>query len=163
MRAALFLSATLLAASSAVFAQSAAPAAAGQHPAAPQPTAAQQAELVQRNQKMAGAALQVAQLVDAGKAGEVWDGASPIAKKIVTRDAFIKQIIADRAELGALVSRKALQVTYPVSNGKELPAGIYANVVFYTTFTKGKAPVREMVSFHLENDRVWRVSGYTLH
>jgi len=35
-------------------------------------------------------------------------------------------------------------------------------VAFATRFANEKAVVRELVSFHLDNDHVWRVSGYTL-
>jgi hypothetical protein len=116
----------------------------------------------QQNQKMAQAALQVALLVDHQKIGEVWDGASPIAKQLVTRDAFVRQITADRQTVGALVSRSVASVTYRQSDGKQLPSGIYANVAFATRFANTQQTVRELVSFHLDGDRVWRVSGYTL-
>jgi hypothetical protein len=160
MRAKLILSAVLLAAAPLAFAQSAAT----QAPAGAQPTAAQQAAQAQLNQKMANAAAQVAQLVDAGKMGEVWDGASPIAKKAATRDIFIKQISTDRATLGPLTSRTVHDVSYSKSDGKgkDLPVGIYANVAFASKFANAKAPVRELVSFHLESDKTWRVTGYTL-
>jgi hypothetical protein len=156
MRAQLILSTMLLAVAPLVFAQSAAPAASAQ------PTPAQQAAQAQMNQKIANAAGQVAQLVDAGKMGEIWDNASPIAKKATTRDAFIKQISADRATLGPLTSRAVRGVSYSKSDGKSLPQGIYANVAFASKFAKAKAPVRELISFHLENDKTWRVTGYTL-
>ena len=116
----------------------------------------------QQNQKMAQAALQVALLVDHQKIGEVWDGASPIAKQLVTRDAFVRQITADRQTVGALVSRSVASVTYRQSDGKQLPSGIYANVAFATRFANTQQTVRELVSFLLDGDRVWRVSGYTL-
>ncbi|MEP6897920.1 MAG: DUF4019 domain-containing protein [Rhodanobacter sp.] len=156
MRAKFFVSALLLAVTSTAFAQSAAPAAAAQ------PTAAQQAAQAQMNQKMVNAAVQVAQLVDAGKMGEIWDSASPIAQKASTRDVFVKQISTDRATLGALTSRTVQGVGYSKSDGKKLPEGIYANVAFASKFANAKAPVRELVSFHLESDKTWRVTGYTL-
>ncbi|HEV2679267.1 MAG TPA: DUF4019 domain-containing protein, partial [Rhodanobacter sp.] len=151
MRAKLFLSALLLAATSTTFAQSAAPTS-----AEVKPTAAQQAQL---NQKIVSAAVQVTQLVDAGKMGEVWDGASAIAKQATTRDAFIQLISTDRKTLGPLTSRTVQGVGYSKSDGKKLPAGIYANVTFASKFASAKAPVRELVSFHLENDKTWRVTG----
>jgi Protein of unknown function (DUF4019) len=117
---------------------------------------------VQENQKVAQAALQVALLVDHEKVGEVWDGASSITKQLVTRDAFVRQITADRQTVGALVSRSVASVTYRQSDGKQLPPGVYANVAFATRFAHSQQTVRELVSFHLDGDRVWRVSGYTL-
>jgi hypothetical protein len=156
MRAKFVLPALLLAVTSTAFAQSAAPSAAAK------PTAAQQAQQAEMNQKIAGAATKVAELVDAGKMGDVWDGASSIAKQASTRDAFIKQINTDRKTLGPLTSRTVQGVGYSKSDGKKLPAGIYANVAFSSKFASAKAPVRELVSFHLENDKTWRVTGYTL-
>ncbi|HWX65350.1 MAG TPA: DUF4019 domain-containing protein [Rhodanobacter sp.] len=157
MRAKLFLSALLLATTSTAFAQSAAPTSAEM-----KPTAAQEAQQAELNQKIVSAAVQVAQLVDAGKMGEVWDGASSIAKQAVARDAFIQQISADRKTLGPLTTRTVQGVGYSKSDGKKMPAGIYANVTFASKFVSAKAPVRELVSFHLENDKTWRVTGYTL-
>jgi Protein of unknown function (DUF4019) len=154
MRAKLLTAALLLALTSTAFAQSAAPSA--------KPTAEQQAAQAQMNQKLAGAGLQVAQLIDAGKAGEVWDGASPIAKQASTRDMFIKQTNADRKTVGPLTSRSVQGVNYRSSDGKKLPAGIYASVAFASKFASAKTPVRELISFHLESDKTWRVTGYTL-
>ncbi len=156
MRAKFFLSVVLVGVASTAFAQSATPSAAAQ------PTAAQQAAQAQMNQRMANAAVQVTQLVDAGKIGEVWDGASPIAQKASTRDVFVKQISTDRATLGTLTSRAVQGVGYSKSDGKKLPEGIYANVTFASKFANAKALVRELVSFHLESDKTWRVTGYTV-
>ena len=72
------LLASLLAVTGAASAQQAAtpaPAAAQQ-----QLTAEQQAQLARQDTEMSGAAAQVIQLVDQGKAAEIWDGASPVAK-----------------------------------------------------------------------------------
>lgn len=157
------ITAVLLAAPAAVLAQAkpaAAPAKAQQ--AAPALTPAQQAALQKQDAQMAQAALQVAQLVDQGKAGEVWDGASSIAKQVVKRDAFVKQVDADRTKVGKLVSRKLAAVTRSGSKGGATPAGYYINVSFATQFANEKQPVRELVSFHLDSDKTWRVSGYTL-
>jgi len=111
---------------------------------------------------VAQAALQVALLVDQHKVGEVWDGASPIAKQLVTRDAFVRQISADRQVLGALLSRSVAGVSYRQSAGGQIPQGSYANVAFATQFANTRQTVRELISFHLDNDHVWRVSGYSL-
>lgn len=115
-------------------------------------------------------ATQVAELVDQKKAGDVWDHASDIAKAIVTRDVFIGQVSAARASMGALTSRKLDTVTGSVYNGQGtsgggpiVPAGTYINVVFVTQFASSPKTVHELVSFHLDPDRHWRVTGYTLH
>ncbi|MBA2079283.1 DUF4019 domain-containing protein [Rhodanobacter sp. PCA2] len=160
------LSAALLGVSTAALAQSAAaPAAAKpqtQAQAAPALTPEQQAQLREQNTKMEQAALQVALQVDQGKTGSVWDGASSVAKQAVQRDAFVKQVDADRKQAGNLVSRKFATITRSASQGGATPAGYYVNVSFATQFANRKQPIRELISFHLDTDKVWRVAGYTL-
>ena len=46
--------------------------------------------------------------------------------------------------------------------GQQVPEGLYINVRSATTFASNAQPVRELVSFRLDEDRVWRVSGYSL-
>ncbi|MGL4692463.1 MAG: DUF4019 domain-containing protein, partial [Stenotrophomonas maltophilia] len=52
---------------------------------------AQQAQVQKQDAEMTAAALQVAKLVDANRAGEAWKGASAVAKKSVTEQAFVSQ------------------------------------------------------------------------
>lgn len=160
----IILSAALLAASTAVMAQSKPAAAPAKAPtaAAPALTPEQQAAVEKQNSQMAQAALQVAQLVDQGKVGEVWDGASPVAKAVVKRDAFVKSVDADRAKVGKVQERKLAGITRSESKGGTTPAGYYINVNFATKFTNEKQPIRELISFHLDQNKEWRVSGYTL-
>ena len=42
-----------------------------------------------------------------------------------------------------------------------LPAGVYINVEYETRFATGPA-VTELVSFRLDEDKTWRLSGYAL-
>jgi hypothetical protein len=114
-------------------------------------------------------ATEVAELVDQNEAGDVWDYASDIAKAIVNRDVFISQVSAARASMGAVRSRKLDSVTSAVYNGQGtagngpiVPAGTYINVVFVTQFANSPKTVHELVSFHLDPDQHWRVTGYTL-
>ncbi len=115
-------------------------------------------------------ATQVAERVDQNKIGEVWDNASGIAKAIVARDVFISQVSAARASAGAVKSRKLDTVTSSVYDGRGtakegpiIPAGTYINIVFTTQFAANPKAVHELVSFHLDTDQRWRVTGYTLH
>lgn len=141
--------------------QKAAPA--QQRPAAQQLTPAQQAELQKQNAAMVKYAESIVAMIDNGQVGQVWDGASDVAKRSVSRDQFIKATEADRTRLGNVTSRKVEGVTRAVSNGKEkLPAGVYVNVNFATQFSKEAKPIRELVSFHLDGDKKWRLSGYTV-
>jgi hypothetical protein len=125
-------------------------------------TAEQQAQVAKQNEGMVQAALRVTQLIDKNKIGEVWDGASDVAKKIVSRDAFVRQISADRKTLGAMQSRTVKAVSRTESTGGSAPAGLYVNVTFATQFGSAREAVRELVSFHFDADRTWRISGYTV-
>lgn len=149
----------------------AAPAATGARPAAAtapaapaqQLTPAQQAQLEKQNAEMSAAALQAARLVDAGQTAQLWDGASAVARKAVTRDAFTKQVSADRARLGALVGRGQPSISRVRFNaGAAVPEGLYLNVTYPTRFANSPQPVRELVSFRLDEDKVWRLAGYSV-
>ncbi|HXS72635.1 MAG TPA: DUF4019 domain-containing protein [Rhodanobacteraceae bacterium] len=161
----LILPAALLLAVTPAFAQQSSQAAAttAAKPAAQKLTPEQQQAIMKFRQQMANSAEAIAQLVDQGKAGEVWDQASNVAKQVVSRNEFVSGIQSQRSKLGTLVSRKLAAVTHSVSKGdKKLPAGDYINVVFASQFGNNKQPIRELVSYHFDSDKVWRVSGYTL-
>ena len=166
----LILSAGLLTASTAVLAQQQAqqflppppPPAPAQGPDRTSLTPQQQEAMQKEDASMAQIALQVAQRVDQGKAGEVWDSASTVAKQVVNKADFVKQVDADRAKAGKLVSRKLVTVTRSASPGGKTPAGNYININFVSQFANEKKPTRELISFHLDSDKTWRVSGYTL-
>lgn len=126
-------------------------------------TPEQQAALARQDQEMSLAALQVMQLIDANRIGEVWDGGSAVMKRVVTRDEFIRQITLDRNRLGAVVSRGQPVVTRSQGQeGSAVPPGLYINVQTPTQFASQQQPVRELVSFRLDEDRVWRMSGYSV-
>jgi hypothetical protein len=144
----------LVGVTSIAFAQSSAPSA-NAHQPTPQ-------EYAQRNEQIERAAVQIAELVDQDRTAQVWDGSSPVAKQLVSRDAFTKAIHKDRQTVGSLVTRNFTSLSFSQSDGKRIPAGLFANVVFATRFANEKEAVRELISFHLDSDQVWRVSGYTL-
>jgi hypothetical protein len=126
-------------------------------------TPEQQAQVARQDAEMTKAAAQAVQLVDQNKAAEVWAGASPVAKAATNQAEFVKQVSLDRQKVGAVAERKQVAVTravYPA--GAEVPAGNYVNVVYATKFANSPQPVRELVSFHLDDDQIWRVSGYSL-
>ena len=134
-----------------------------QQPQMEQLTPEQRAALAKQDADMGQAALQVMQLVDANRIGEVWDGASATMKQAVTRDEFIKQVTIDRNRLGAASTRANPQVSRSLFRaGQQVPEGLYINVRSATKFANQAQPVRELVSFRLDEDRVWRVSGYSL-
>jgi hypothetical protein len=130
---------------------------------APKLTPEQQAAVAKQDAEISSAALRIAQMVDQGKTGEVYDMASATAKKVVTRQDFINGITADRAKVGAPTGRSKPVVTRTRSEGTaQIPAGLYLNVSFPTKFAKLAQPVRELVSFRLDEDKVWRLTGYSL-
>ncbi len=132
--------------------------------AQPQPLTPEQQELIKRQDaELTQAALQVVQMVDAGGIAEIWDGLSQTVKPLIPRDDFIRHVGDDRDRLGAVQSRgEAVVSRSQFEAGGEVPEGLYINVAFPTKFANLEQPVRELVSFRLDEDRTWRVSGYTL-
>jgi hypothetical protein len=161
------LSVALMACIGTASAQQAQPSQPAQQPAARPAqqtlTPQQQAQLAKQNTDMSKAALQVMQMVDANQIGEIWDNATATMKRMVTRDDFVKQITIDRNNLGKVSSRGNPAVSrsqFPA--GAQVPEGFYLNVAVPSTFAKSQTPVRELVSFRLDEDKTWRVSGYSL-
>ncbi|WMJ68456.1 DUF4019 domain-containing protein [Stenotrophomonas sp. 24(2023)] len=137
-----------------------APTAAPAHPALPP---AQQAQVQKQDAEMSAAGLRVAQMVDGHRAAELWEGASAVAKKAVNKAAFIGQLDTDRGRLGALVGRGEPSVTrVKYGAGAAVPEGLYINVSFPTRFANSAQPVRELVSFRFDEDKVWRLAGYSV-
>lgn len=140
------------------------PAAAQPKPPARQLTPEQRAALQKQNQVLVQYADRIIAMIDNGQVGQVWDQASDVAKKAISRDQFVKATDGDRSRLGAVKSRKLAAVTRTISRGSgTLPAGEYVNVNYATQFNSQANPTRELVSFHLDGDRKWRLSGYTVH
>ena len=113
---------------------------------------------------MLGGGLDVLRIVDQDKAGELWEGATPSVKKRVTRADFIGQVAQNRAGLGAPQQRSWVAINRQVMVDVDPSvAGQYLNVEFDTRFANaGSRIVREMTSFRLEPDGVWRFAGYIL-
>lgn len=130
---------------------------------APALTAAQQAQVQKQDAEMGAAAVKAAQLVDANRAGELWDGASAVARRAVPKAAFVSQLTTERTRLGALAGRGQPTITrVKYSAGAAVPEGLYINVSFPTRFANSAQPVRELVSFRFDEDKVWRLAGYSL-
>lgn len=134
-----------------------------QQPEQQQLTPEQQAQIARQDADMTNAAQQVVQMIDANRIGDVWDLSTDTVKRLVPRDSFVQQVTADRTRLGAPSARGQAVVTRTqFQEGGEVPAGLYINVAFPTQFGNSAEPVRELVSFRLDEDQVWRVSGYSL-
>lgn len=111
---------------------------------------------------LANGALSVLRGFDADKAGDLWDGASAVAKRAVKRGDFISQVGKSRKPLGAPVERTWTTVRrQQVAGGTQLPPGTYASIEFVTRFQSNRL-ARELVSLRLDEDRVWRLAGYVI-
>ncbi|WP_061133699.1 DUF4019 domain-containing protein [Caballeronia fortuita] len=132
-------------------------------PAAQSLTKEQQAALDKQDRDIAQVASVVIRMIDQGKAGEVWDQASPIAKQIISRDDFMKKVTRDRAPLGAPGLRMPMGAKHYHYDGTgNMPAGAYINILFDTQFNQVSQSSREMVTFILDADKVWRFVGYSV-
>ncbi|MDH6592427.1 hypothetical protein M2165_002316 [Variovorax sp. TBS-050B] len=108
--------------------------------------------------------MQAIQMIDQGKAGELWDGATAVARKRVSRSDFAASVTRNRASLGTPTQRTWVGVNRQVVTDPDPEtAGQYVSVEYETRFSSQPAGIqRELVSFRLDNDRVWRFSGYVL-
>jgi hypothetical protein len=124
------------------------------------PAAAQEIEA----SDMVRGGMQAIQMIDQGKAGELWDGATPATRRRVPRTDFTSQIARSRASLGAPRLRTWVAVNRQVvADADADTSGQYVSIEFETRFTnKPEGTLRELVSFHLDRDRIWRFSGYVL-
>lgn len=127
------------------------------------PSREQRARQAAQDAQIVEAARQVLALVDQGRTAEVWEGASPAMKRAVPQAEFVRQLALDRRRLGAVVSRAEPVVGRErYAAGGRVPQGAYLNVAFATRFGASPGAIRELVSFRLDEDRVWRVSGYSV-
>jgi hypothetical protein len=109
-----------------------------------------------------GASSQAASAVDQNKSNSLWEVASPVLRQAVTRESFLKGILQSRQPLGNATSRAWTGINrHIVTAGKQIPAGNYISVQFSTTFANGTTQ-HELVSLRLDDDMVWRFTGYTL-
>lgn len=108
------------------------------------------------------AALQVAQMIDAGRAAELWDGASAVTRRFVQRRAFVGGVDRMRAPHGVVQGRAwtAVRRQQIAGTQQELPAGVYISVEFATQ-AAGKMH-RELVTFRADEDGTVRLSGYVM-
>jgi len=125
--------------------------------------AGQLAELTRQDEQMRQAGWEVMYMMDFGQMGDIWDMASQTMQKMVPRETFVGQVVASRIRLGALLERGRPLITRSRSDGSTgVPAGLYINVVSSARFTNQAEPVQDMVTFRFDEDRIWRVTGYSL-
>jgi hypothetical protein len=126
-------------------------------------TSEQQAALDKQDRDIDQAAMNIVRLIDQGKAADVWETASPVAKKIISRDDFATKIAHDRSALGTPGMRMPLGVRHLRYDGSgNMPAGAFINVSFDTQFGDTPRSMHEMVTFILDADNTWRFVGYAV-
>ncbi|MCR8958191.1 DUF4019 domain-containing protein [Variovorax sp. S2] len=108
--------------------------------------------------------MQAIQMIDQGKAEELWSGATQATRKRVTRTDFVAKLSKSRSPLGAPLQRTWVAVNrQAVADPDTDTAGQYVSIEYETRFSnKPDGTVRELVSFHLDRDRIWRFSSYVL-
>lgn len=108
--------------------------------------------------------LQVIRMIDQHNSGELWDGATPAAKKRAQRADFVRQVTQTRAPLGAAQQRTWIAVNRQVvAEADPELAGQYVSIEYETRFANAAArTVKETTSFRLDQDGIWRFSGYFL-
>ena len=110
--------------------------------------------------ELLGDAGRVLQQLDFDHYDGLWQNAAPFIREKMTQDQFVNSMRRARQALGPVSSRGWASVTrirYTKANG--VPDGLYANVDFATTLTGGST-LYEMLSFQLESDDQWRLTGY---
>lgn len=107
-------------------------------------------------------AMSVVRAIDAGQAAQLWDAASTVTRSSVKRETFAGSVTKVRNPLGAASGREWLSVSRQTGGGQGgLPAGNYISVELATRFS-GNRTARELVSFRLDDDGVWRFTGYVI-
>ncbi|MCC8397591.1 DUF4019 domain-containing protein [Paraburkholderia sp. MMS20-SJTR3] len=110
--------------------------------------------------ELLGDANRVLQQLDAGQYNALWQDAAPFMREKMSAQQFAGSLRQARQTVGAVSERGWAAVTrirYTQVTG--VPDGLYANVDFATTLADGHT-LFEMVSFQLESDGQWRLTGY---
>jgi hypothetical protein len=130
---------------------------------APSLTPEQQAGLDKQDRDVAQLADVIVKMIDENKAGDVWDASSAVAKKVITREGFVTKVSQDRGALGKPGLRMPMGVKHLHFDGTgNMPAGWFMSVAFDTQFSQARQSAREVVTFVLDADKVWRFAGYSV-
>jgi hypothetical protein len=97
-------------------------------------------------------------LIDQGSYGEAYDQTGLQFKKIIDKDAWLKQVAAYRAALGPLDVRTLENASY-TDDIPGQPSGQYVILTYKTSFKK-KLDSHEEITAQKEDDGVWRSLGY---
>jgi hypothetical protein len=108
-------------------------------------------------------AARIAVAVEQGAGAQIWDTSSPVLKKTVARDEFVriaKQRMAANGPLQGLDWRDIQRSQLAAQQGL-LPPGQFISVNF-VGLTKDRKAVVETVSFYFDADRTWRLVGLSV-
>ncbi|MEN6373883.1 MAG: adenosylcobinamide amidohydrolase [Smithella sp.] len=112
-----------------------------------------------RREKLAtDSAMKWLKMVDDGRFADSWNDSSKIFRQSVQQEQWIKMINSARNPLGKQVSRQFYRSLYT----KKLPGvpdGEYVIIEFNTVF-ENKTGAIETVTSKLEDDGIWKISGY---
>jgi len=109
---------------------------------------------------MRDASLRMLRAIDVGLAPLLWRGASTVMRSSVSQAEFVQGIETTRAELGGLKTRRWMSIeSHVIAEGAGVPPGSYINTRFVARDAFGD-DVQELLTFHLDDDQVWRVTGY---
>ncbi|KFG94306.1 membrane protein [Burkholderia paludis] len=98
--------------------------------------------------------------LDAGQYNAVWLDAAAFVKARIKQDQFASDMQRARQTVGTVRHRGWAQITrIRYTNASATPDGLYANVDYATTLTTGSI-MFEKLSFRLEDDGHWRLTGY---
>lgn len=112
--------------------------------------------------KLKKAALQVLSAFDRDQAGDIWEGASVIAKRAVSRDSFVAYVRQARESSSMPIERNWLSIRrQQIAERGEMPPGMYASIEFAAFFHNDRVR-REIVSLRFDEDRKWRLAGYVV-
>ncbi|MDQ0086119.1 hypothetical protein J2W35_006500 [Variovorax boronicumulans] len=110
--------------------------------------------------QLAAVGAEVVAQVDSGRLGDLWNAASPVTRQTVPKAQFIEGLAEARKPLGAPSSRMWMMLArQQVGTEKGVMGGQYMSIEYQTSFAKGVIK-RELVSFRLDEDKIWRFSGY---
>jgi len=104
---------------------------------------------------------QVFQQLDQGLYGDLWENSAPFVHGKLSKEKFVNDTQQVRQSLGVVTKRGwASIVRTRITNATNVPDGLYANLDFSSVLANGHT-VYELLSFRLEPDGLWHLTGYT--
>lgn len=135
--------------------------------AAPTRVAANAAPAAMTSDPFIQNALALVQALPTDSGASAYDASSNVMKQALTRDQFIQSIQSANRSMGQVFRRdwiKVERLSIPARTDGQpapVPAGEYVTVQILASNAQGAARL-EQVSFRLDEDKVWRVTGVDL-